>query len=105
MSDRQLEALDVLEETAAANALVFEFLTGDIQFVNNLAVLHGRESFMNSEMNGCRRHLLRLFLKDEAMAWKVPSALSGLMSCLYDHDPIAEEFPWSLGPLPYVLSP
>jgi hypothetical protein len=95
----------VLEKTAAANALTFEFKTGDIQFLNNLSVLHARESFVNSGLNGCRRHLLRLFLKNESLAWEVPEALSSMMTRLYDHDAATEDFPWSLSPLPYVLSP
>jgi hypothetical protein len=76
-----------------------------MQFINNLAVMHARESFVNSELTGCRRHLLRLFLKDSERAWPVPQELVSLMNSLYEHEAEDEVFPWSLAPLPYVLTP
>jgi hypothetical protein len=105
ITPQQHDALDVLEAIAAKHALTFDFQTGDMQFINNLAVLHARESFLNSDLNGCRRHLMRLFLKDPVRAWPVPGEMLSLMSRLYDHEAEDEVFPWSLAPLPYVLTP
>lgn len=105
LTDRQVEAMDLLEELAAKAALAFHFKTGDIQYVNNLAVLHAREEFGQDRSPGCRRHLLRMFIKDERSAHPVPKRLADLLDPMYDHDLADEAFPWSLGPIPYILSP
>ena len=105
LTDIQVEALNTLEHLANQFAFAFEFRTGDIQFVNNLALLHGREAFRCREVVGTRRHLLRMFLKDGDDDYPLPNKLQSIMQELYDHDVEEEMFPWSLAPLPYVLSP
>ncbi|KAK8119776.1 Clavaminate synthase-like protein [Apiospora kogelbergensis] len=105
LTDAQIEALDTLESLANQLALSFEFKTGDIQYVNNLALLHGREAFQCQQPMGCRRHLLRMFLKNEGDDLSLPRELDAVIQGLYDHDVEEECFPWSLEPLPYILSP
>lgn len=106
LTSAQIEALDILEGTAEHNALSFEFKTGDIQFVNNLAVLHAREAFKCQQPTGCRRHLLRMFLGGSSGdLMSLPESLQAVMKPLYEHNRDEEEFPWSLEPLPYILSP
>lgn len=105
VSEAQVEALDLIEEVASKVGLTFRFETGDIQYINNLGLLHARESFVNSDLDGCRRHLLRVFLKDISMAWEVPEELKDAMDALYEHNLEDEHFPWTFDPLPYVLSP
>jgi len=105
LTNKQIEALDVLEALASRFGLTFELKTGDILYVNNLALLHGREAFKCEHLNGCRRHLLRMFLKDEESEFPLPGPLDAVVRGMYEHDVEEEEFPWSLAPVPYILSP
>jgi hypothetical protein len=44
-TDEELAILDFFDETARRNALAVEMGAGDVYFVNNYAVLHGREAY------------------------------------------------------------
>lgn len=65
ISDLKARALACIDETKHDPDLVYEMeLTpGDIQFVNNYTVLHGRSAFTDGAGEGGRRHLVRLWLK------------------------------------------
>ncbi|KAJ6782559.1 hypothetical protein PWT90_01387 [Aphanocladium album] len=76
ITEAQAEALDALHFTAEKNAVALEFQAGDIQFVNNLSIFHARGSFKDSPEK--QRHLVRLWLRDEELAWKTPKPLEGL---------------------------
>ncbi|KAI1127101.1 Clavaminate synthase-like protein [Nemania abortiva] len=97
------EALDIVGKIAEKLCLKFEFKTGDIQFVNNLSILHAREEFRRAEGDDSRRHLLRLVQMDDEFAWKVPGELNEAMDRMFTHDPDDEKFPWNPEPLPYVI--
>jgi len=105
LTDQQIEALEVLEALASRFRLTFKLRTGDVLYVNNLALLHGREAFRCEHLNGCRRHLLRMWLKDEECDLPLPGPLDAVVRAMYKHDVGEEEFPWSLAPVPYILSP
>ena len=64
MSDVQREALDVLCALTASPEFYLEMdiLPGDMQFLNNRLVLHGRAQFEDWPELERRRHLLRLWL-------------------------------------------
>ncbi|GAP84013.1 putative taurine catabolism dioxygenase [Rosellinia necatrix] len=97
------EALDIVGKIAERLCLGFEFKTGDIQFVNNLSILHAREEFKRAEGADSRRHLLRLVQRDDELAWKLPREMSEAMDRMFLHEPDDETFPWSPEPLPYVI--
>ncbi|KAI0399867.1 Clavaminate synthase-like protein [Xylaria palmicola] len=97
------EALDIVGQIAQRLCLGFEFKTGDIQFVNNLSILHAREEFKRAEGAGSRRHLLRLVQRDDEFAWKLPRELAEATDKMFAHKPEDEVFPWSPEPLPYVI--
>ena len=99
----QEEALDVVGKIADEIALKFEFQTGDIQYSNNLSMLHAREEFTRAADDNRRRHLLRIVLKDEEYGWDMPEALKAVMNSMFEHDADEEKFPWSPEPLPYVI--
>jgi hypothetical protein len=105
LTSEQIEALELLESMADRLALNFDFKSGDIQYINNLATLHGREGYERQDTPGCRRHLLRISIKDEEHDEKLPEKLENVLGPMYDHDPDAEIFPWHTGPLPYSLPP
>jgi hypothetical protein len=64
LTARQLEAMELLESIANDPAfhLQMDFVPGDIQFLNNGAILHAREAYEDHENPDKRRHLLRLWL-------------------------------------------
>ncbi|MDY7100846.1 MAG: TauD/TfdA family dioxygenase [Actinomycetota bacterium] len=64
LTDRQIEALDVLDAIANDPAFVLNmhFRPGDIQFLNNRAVWHARTAYVDHPEPERRRELLRLWL-------------------------------------------
>jgi len=66
LSESQVSALDAFQQTARETALNMMLERGDIQLVNNLTVVHSRESFEDHTDLDKRRHLLRLWLSSPA---------------------------------------
>ena len=62
LTSDQLEALEALQETAEKLALKMVLQPGDMQFVNNLIVLHARTRFEDYAEMDRRRYMLRLWL-------------------------------------------
>ena len=60
----QAEVMDLLDRLTndARFALVMDFREGDMQFLNNHVVLHGRTAYEDYQEPGLRRHLFRLWL-------------------------------------------
>ena len=75
LSDAQREALDLLQDIAAEPEmhLAMDFRPGDIQLINNYAIMHGREGYTDDSRDGQQRHLLRLWLTAEN-GWSLPDA-------------------------------
>lgn len=48
LTEAQAEALDAVHFTAEENAISLDFHKGDIQFANNLSILHARGAFTDS---------------------------------------------------------
>ncbi|KND86428.1 hypothetical protein TOPH_08915 [Tolypocladium ophioglossoides CBS 100239] len=81
ITEAQAEALDALHFAAEKHAVALEFHPGDIQFVNNLSIFHSRGSFRDSAEN--ERHLVRLWLRDEELAWETPAPLQATWDRVY----------------------
>lgn len=64
LTDRQVEALDRFEDVAQRPALqlTHSLRRGESMWLNNYAVLHGREGFTDGTGSGEVRHLLRTWL-------------------------------------------
>ena len=64
MTKRQIEALDELERLASSPEFHLDMSIGegDIQFLNNRALLHGRTGYEDWPEIARRRHLMRLWL-------------------------------------------
>jgi hypothetical protein len=73
ISPKQLEALDMLESIAKKHQLVLSMQPGDLTFINNYGLLHSRKAFEDDATQ--TRHLVRMWLKNEKMAWKLPGPL------------------------------
>ena len=66
ISFQQEEALSVVDKLACEKAISVDQQVGDINFFNNLALLHARSPFVDGEDEQVRRHLTRLIFRDEA---------------------------------------
>lgn len=87
----QSDALDTVHFTAAAHSIAITQQPGDMQYWNNFALLHAREGFEDCAETGQRRHLMRLWLRDDDKATMcgtdvIPDALKG-----YWEDAFAEK--------------
>ncbi|OQE16248.1 hypothetical protein PENFLA_c028G03201 [Penicillium flavigenum] len=81
LTEAQAEALDAVHFTAEKHAISLDFHKGDIQFANNLSILHAREAFTDSREN--QRHLLRLWLRDPEHEWTKPKELQERFDRVY----------------------
>jgi hypothetical protein len=65
MTPIQIEALDEMARIAASLELYLDMSIGegDIQFLNNRAILHGRTDYEDTPEIATRRHMLRLWLQ------------------------------------------
>ena len=62
-------------------------------FFNNLSMMHARDAFVDNDAMGQKRHLLRLILRNEEMAYTLPEPLEETWKALYKHDVEEELFP------------
>ena len=67
LTDKEIEALDYMEEVANRPEVRIQFLMepGEILFVNNCLILHSRTEFIDSSDHALKRHLLRLWLRQD----------------------------------------
>ena len=69
LTDAAIEALTWMQETAESGAysVIMDFQPGDMQFINNYHVLHGRSAYVDDRDAGKVRHLKRLWLETEVL--------------------------------------
>ncbi|KAH8675647.1 hypothetical protein BX600DRAFT_432209 [Xylariales sp. PMI_506] len=72
VTDKQLEALNLVESIAHAGELEIQTQPGDMHFINNLAVLHRRNSYVNGAGEHGKRHLVRMRLRSSHLGWTIP---------------------------------
>ena len=67
LSDGELEALDYMEAVSNRPDVRIDFLMepGELLFVNNCLILHTRTAFEDSDDPALRRHLMRLWLRED----------------------------------------
>ncbi|KAI0164712.1 Clavaminate synthase-like protein [Xylariaceae sp. FL1272] len=97
LNDRQREALDTIESLAQATQLEFRTQSGDIHFINNLAILHRREGFIDGAAPEEQRHLVRMRLRSSSMGWVIPEALHREWSEAFGENGCQT---WHLEPMP-----
>ncbi|KAJ7677266.1 hypothetical protein B0H17DRAFT_1161472 [Mycena rosella] len=91
ISEAQAEALDTVHFLAEKYALGLNFKKGDIQYINSMGLLHARDAFTDDEEH--TRHLVRLWLRNDELAWKTPGPLEEIWKKLYSVPPEAQRFP------------
>ncbi len=74
LTDKAREALHWLDEQAESGAfsVIMDFQPGDMQFINNYHVLHGRTEYVDDRAAGKVRHLKRLWLETEVLTDRPP---------------------------------
>jgi hypothetical protein len=92
LSPKQLEALDIVQSLATKFAIKIRLQAGDFLAFNNLGMVHARDSFVDDESSGQKRHLLRIIAKDETKAWTVPEPLDEIRRALYAHEDKDDKF-------------
>lgn len=75
VSEAQMEALDAMHFAARRIELRTLMQKGDIRLINHMAVLHRREAFEDGDSKEEIRHLIRVWLHNELMCWKLPAPL------------------------------
>jgi hypothetical protein len=73
ITEAQADALDAVHFIAAKHSLAMEMQPGDFRFINNLAILHCRDAFEDGGAD--KRHLVRMWLRNEKLAWDTPTPL------------------------------
>jgi len=100
-SPKLLEAMSVLEDLALKHALPLPRQRGDIVYINNLCLMHGRKAF-DLDSRGhplpSRRHLVKLMLQDPELTWDIPESLSTIIRRVYgpNRDGGGREEKWQL---------
>ena len=84
MTEVQAESLDYVHFTAWEHKLSVRLQRGDIQLINNLACQHARSSFVDSDVQ--RRHIIRLWLRNEKLSWETPEGLKKTWAEKYSPD-------------------
>ncbi|RKU42713.1 hypothetical protein DL546_002986 [Coniochaeta pulveracea] len=103
LTARQVETLDALEAIAKATQLEIQTQAGDMHFINNLAVLHRREGFVDGESTMDKRHLVRMRLRDPELGWIIPNDLKREWEDAFDKED--KERVWHLEPMPDAFFP
>ncbi|KAK4152149.1 hypothetical protein C8A00DRAFT_35173 [Chaetomidium leptoderma] len=90
MTELQAEALDAVYFLAQQHAVEIRLRRGDMLVANNFAMLHARSGFVDDsedDNNTQKRHMLRLWLRNERRMWgPTPPELSRISwECYGDH--------------------
>jgi hypothetical protein len=74
LTEKAREALEWMrvEAESGRHSVIMDFRPGDMQFINNYHVLHGRTPYADDRAAGKVRHLKRLWLETEALADRPP---------------------------------
>ncbi|KAK9414334.1 putative TauD/TfdA-like domain-containing protein [Seiridium unicorne] len=75
INQSQHEALGIVEAIAQAAELKLQTRPGDMHFINNLALLHRRNSFVDGSLKQEKRHLIRMRLRSSELGWSIPAQL------------------------------
>ncbi|ROT40076.1 taurine catabolism dioxygenase TauD [Sodiomyces alkalinus F11] len=100
LTSRQIEALNAVEALARATQLEIQTQAGDIHFINNFAVLHRREGFVDGPQE--KRHLVRMLLRDTQQGWAIPEELRRHWFDAFERE---ADRAWHLQPMPEGFFP
>ena len=96
LSPLQHEALEAVQRISEKHQLALTFKPGDLTFINNWAILHAREAFRDDLVN--QRYLVRMWLKNDLLAWKLPNPLQEGNKKIFHDKSIVEN--WNVAYIP-----
>jgi hypothetical protein len=96
LSETQVKAHDALQVLCQKNSTALAMHPGDLTFVNNFSILHAREEFFDTPTQ--KRYLVRMWLKNEDLAWKLPASLLLGNDIIFRDDSLEEN--WNITPEP-----
>jgi hypothetical protein len=103
LSASQIKALDVLDMVAKRFSLEIALQSGDIVFVNNLSIAHSRRAFEDGPKH--RRHLLRLYLRNDELGWSIPKDLSSAWGFVFQKNHAYKALNFPVEPKPEFKRP
>ncbi|KAK3297181.1 uncharacterized protein B0H64DRAFT_119847 [Chaetomium fimeti] len=74
LSPSQLDSLEILSALASKHQYCLDMEQGDMVFINNLSLLHARDSYIDPK-DGPGRHFVRLWLRNSKLAWTIPQSM------------------------------
>lgn len=93
LTEAQAEALDAVHFIARRHEVKISMQQGDLRFINNMAILHRREAFEDSVTD--HRHLVRIWLNNELMCWKLPRPLQLAWARVFEDERVGH---WDIEP-------
>ncbi|KAL7624809.1 hypothetical protein AAE478_004023 [Parahypoxylon ruwenzoriense] len=73
LTTEQQDALAALQNAARKHQVRLDTQPGDIVFLNNLSLIHARESYRDGPSSS--RHLVRLWLRNTRLGWAIPPSM------------------------------
>ena len=97
VSAEQIHAMEVIENVAKRFSIKVDRRNGDIQYINNMSMMHARSAYGSTERSS--RHLLRMFLRDPEMMWVGPSTYEAKFNDSFTEGrpqelPVLDSDPW-----------
>ena len=102
LSAQQLEALNAIEVVARATEMKIQTLPGDMHYINNLAILHRRDAFVDGDEPTTKRHLIRMRLRNDSLGWTIPDELKEEWADAFEK---RGDRVWHLEPMPEGFFP
>ncbi|CAE7024758.1 hypothetical protein P3342_005470 [Pyrenophora teres f. teres] len=96
---KQLHAMHAVGELAKRFCTKVDRQQGDIQFLQNLNIMHARAEYRGIDGEASTRHLLRMFLRDSTNAWEKPASCRDNFDDPFtpgrrQHIPVVDLDPW-----------
>jgi len=91
LKEKQRSALDLLLAVAKEHSFQLSQQAGDILFVNNLSIMHARDSFIDDADSDTQRHVLRLWLRDSEVSWPIAESLNSKHEAIFNTDPESQQ--------------
>lgn len=75
LDEPQRRALGKVLDLASQQRLRLGKKPGDLVFINNYALMHSRDSYVDASPKIHRRHLVRMWLRNSSLGWDVPAIM------------------------------
>ncbi|CAJ2510527.1 Uu.00g133360.m01.CDS01 [Anthostomella pinea] len=100
----QHEALALVQQSASKHQVRLPACAGDMVFLNNWALLHARESYRDDDES--TRHLVRLWLRNEKLAWDIPASMKVPWDAAFgERSKATKNRQYPVNPMPEYMEP